>query len=54
VRVAIGPLRLGDLQPGGCRELLPAEVRALQKAGAKAPRPKAPSEPRHPRKARRG
>jgi len=32
VRVAIGPLALGDLQPGQWRDLTPAELAALQKA----------------------
>ncbi len=31
VRVAIGPIRIGDLQIGKARELTPAEVRALTK-----------------------
>jgi 23S rRNA pseudouridine2457 synthase len=29
VRIAIGPITLGELQPGQCRELSRREVRAL-------------------------
>jgi len=32
VRVGIGPLRLGDLQPGQWRDLTPAELKALRTA----------------------
>ena len=32
IRVRVGPVRLGDLPPGGRRELDPAEVRALYRA----------------------
>jgi len=32
IRVRIGPLRLGDLEPGRWRKLSPAEVRALRKS----------------------
>ncbi len=32
VRVGIGPLRLGDLQPGQWRDLTPAELESLQAA----------------------
>jgi hypothetical protein len=39
VRVAIGPLSLGDLQPGEWRYLTPAEVNALQEL-VKEPGPK--------------
>ena len=33
IRVAFGPIALGDLRPGAWRELSPAEVRALQAHG---------------------
>jgi 23S rRNA pseudouridine2605 synthase len=32
IRTAVGPIRLGDLRPGGFRHLSPAEVTALYKA----------------------
>jgi 23S rRNA pseudouridine2605 synthase len=32
VRVSIGPIRLGDLKPGGRRHLQPGEVQALYRA----------------------
>ena len=41
VRVAIGPLALGDLAKGEWRHLTPAEVKALTRSGA--PRPRARS-----------
>jgi 23S rRNA pseudouridine2605 synthase len=38
-RTRVGPVILGDLQPGECRELRPREVEALhRKAGSKRPR----------------
>jgi 23S rRNA pseudouridine2457 synthase len=39
VRVALGPLTLGDLQPGQWRELAPGEVQALR--GGPGPRRRA-------------
>ncbi|HEY8394313.1 MAG TPA: pseudouridine synthase [Thermaerobacter sp.] len=42
VRVAVGPLRLGDLAPGRWRPLRPEEVEALSRAaGIRRPRPPA-------------
>lgn len=38
VRVAIGPVRLGDLAPGEWRTLLPSEVAALRKPSLPSPR----------------
>ena len=38
-RIAFGPLRLGDLPPGGHRRLEPAEVERLRQAGVKPPAP---------------
>ncbi|MFF5297270.1 pseudouridine synthase [Paractinoplanes globisporus] len=35
IRTAVGPIRLGDLRPGGFRHLSPAEVTALYKAVSK-------------------
>jgi len=37
VRVAFGPLRIGHLNPGQCRELRSAEVRELRDFAAKTP-----------------
>lgn len=34
VRIATGPIRLGDLAPGGCRRLTGEEVRALARCAA--------------------
>jgi len=39
VRVGIGPVELGDLAPGACRDLLPDEVRALRRCGSAHPEP---------------
>ncbi len=36
-RVKVGPITLGDMQPGQCRELLPKEISALRRQAA-APR----------------
>lgn len=38
-RIAFGPLRLGDLAPGGYRRLTGAEVERLRRAGARDARP---------------
>jgi 23S rRNA pseudouridine2605 synthase len=35
VRIAVGPVRLGDLPPGACRRLSGEEVRALRRAAGK-------------------
>lgn len=49
VRVAIGPILLGDLAPGVWRELIPGEIRSIQAAGS-TPRlkPQQPVSPRTP------
>lgn len=47
VRVAIGPIRLGGLDPGRWRDLTPLELAALPGAGVHAtPRPARPEHPR--------
>ncbi|MGI4835231.1 MAG: pseudouridine synthase [Janthinobacterium lividum] len=51
VRVALGPLGLGELAPGQYRELTPAEVQALQALG-QAPAGRPASGPRRPAAAR--
>ncbi len=56
VRVAIGPISLGDLAPGQWRELSDAERLALEPLRTGAPRPRTRSQPRrnpHNRKSRR-
>lgn len=42
VRVGIGPLALGDLQPGQWRDLTPAELKALRSFVAFGPRTRRP------------
>jgi 23S rRNA pseudouridine2605 synthase len=42
-RVAFGPLRLGDLEPGSSRRLSPAEVERLRKATSTGPAPPDPT-----------
>ena len=47
-RVALGPVRLGDLPPGAWRYLTPEEVVALKQLAASGPRPSRDSQrPRH-------
>ena len=56
VRVAIGPIRLGDLAPGQWRELTDAEVSALESLRTGPSRPRTQSQSRrnpHNRKSRR-
>ena len=36
-RIAVGPLRIGELQPGESRTLTPAELRGLLRAGRRPP-----------------
>jgi 23S rRNA pseudouridine2605 synthase len=36
VRIAVGPVRLGDLPPGACRKLSREEVQALRRAAGRA------------------
>ena len=47
-RVEMGPLRLGRLKPGAVRELLVAEVAALQSAARRPPSRRAPAGRRAP------
>jgi len=49
IRERIGPLTLGDLQPGEWRHLTAAEVRELQRSAAEPPQPPARKEHRAPR-----
>ncbi len=49
VRERIGPLSLGDLQPGEWRHLTAAEVRELQRSVASEPSPSPRKEHRAPR-----
>jgi 23S rRNA pseudouridine2457 synthase len=54
VRVAIGPIELGDLAPGHWRELTEAEEKALQRIlDQPAGRPRRPNPRRNPRKRQR-
>jgi len=51
VRVAIGPVSLGNLAPGVWRELTPGEVQSLQGSGAAAgAKPRRPDSPRTSRR----
>jgi 23S rRNA pseudouridine2605 synthase len=40
VRVAVGPIRLGNLEPGASRRLTSAEVESLRRAVAAKPAPR--------------
>jgi len=52
VRVAIGPISLGDLAPGVWRELTAGEVQSIQGSGAAAgAKPGRPDSPRTSRRA---
>ncbi len=45
MRIAVGPIRLGKLPPGGYRKLTPAEIESLRKAASPA---RSPTDVRHP------
>ena len=48
-RVKVGPIKLGEMQPGQCRELLPDEIKALRRQVA-GPRTTAKRSARPPRR----